>query len=520
MDEKRKEGYYRMDFSDKLNFLMKITQTMNKDLADGISVDRSLISLLRTGKRGMPRNREHISRMADYFARHCTADFQRHALSEMLGQTVLRSSMPTDFLAGYLERWLANEPELNMTEFVFLEEDPSKPAEAPPVPDLPAASSSTGSDSTTFYYGNEGKRNAMHRLLSVIRDISEPCTIYHASEDNLEWLLEDYSFIKEFQSAMIENVNRGFHICQILPSVNYMNRYVESLRFWLPIYTTGQAEVYYYPRLRDNLYRYSAIVLPGHCALTSVSIGLEHDHIVCFSKDPTFVDKTFNQFQDYLSLCLPAMTLHNSPEEYYTYFQKLFQNTGDYIQKVFPLSANTLPKELLQQLTETVDHPGWKNTFQMYLDEVPHFEEQLLHNEFFDICELASAADVRAGKVPIGCPYKTYEGHPVYTLETYVLHLKNILRLMDRYDNYHFIPYTYKEARHDYSLFVNSSAPSLLVRNLPPAMMFEIKRPEMVMAFREHLLRMAENLGYGGMHQTKTRMKILSCIRELQESDK
>ena len=98
-----------MIFSDKLNFLMNLTQTANKDLAAGISVDRSLISLLRTGKRGMPRNRDHISHMALFFAQRCTADFKRHALSEMLGQTILRSSMPTDVLAKYLEKWLIND---------------------------------------------------------------------------------------------------------------------------------------------------------------------------------------------------------------------------------------------------------------------------------------------------------------------------------------------------------------------------------------------------------------------------
>lgn len=35
-----------MQFSNKLNFLMNITNTSNKELAEGISVDRSLISLL------------------------------------------------------------------------------------------------------------------------------------------------------------------------------------------------------------------------------------------------------------------------------------------------------------------------------------------------------------------------------------------------------------------------------------------------------------------------------------------
>ena len=88
---------------------MNLTQTSNKELAAAISVDRSLISLLRTGKRGMPRNREHISRMAYFFSKHCVADFQRHALSEMLEQSILRSSMPSSALAEYIFKWLSDD---------------------------------------------------------------------------------------------------------------------------------------------------------------------------------------------------------------------------------------------------------------------------------------------------------------------------------------------------------------------------------------------------------------------------
>ena len=38
-----------MQYFDKLNFLMNITQTSNKELAAALSVDRSLISLMRSG---------------------------------------------------------------------------------------------------------------------------------------------------------------------------------------------------------------------------------------------------------------------------------------------------------------------------------------------------------------------------------------------------------------------------------------------------------------------------------------
>ena len=44
-----------MPFAEKLSFLMHITETSNKELAAELSVDPSLISLMRTGKRNLPR---------------------------------------------------------------------------------------------------------------------------------------------------------------------------------------------------------------------------------------------------------------------------------------------------------------------------------------------------------------------------------------------------------------------------------------------------------------------------------
>ena len=40
-----------MPFAEKLSFLMHLPQTSNKELAAGLCVDSSLISLMRTGKR-------------------------------------------------------------------------------------------------------------------------------------------------------------------------------------------------------------------------------------------------------------------------------------------------------------------------------------------------------------------------------------------------------------------------------------------------------------------------------------
>ena len=53
-----------MEFKDKLNFLMKITQVSNKEISKAIAVDPSLVSLLRSGKRKPPQNNIHIINMA------------------------------------------------------------------------------------------------------------------------------------------------------------------------------------------------------------------------------------------------------------------------------------------------------------------------------------------------------------------------------------------------------------------------------------------------------------------------
>ena len=120
-----------MQFSNKLNFLMNITNTSNKELAEGISVDRSLISLLRSGKRKTPRNHDHIRKMASFFARRCSADFQFHALAEMLEKPELRPHMPTETLVGYLYQWMRGDTPV-------LERVLENIAQIPPAPDLPS----------------------------------------------------------------------------------------------------------------------------------------------------------------------------------------------------------------------------------------------------------------------------------------------------------------------------------------------------------------------------------------------
>ena len=97
-----------------------------------------------------------------------------------------------------------------------------------------------------FFYGEAGRREALLRIIEEIRCVETPGSILFAVDDNLEWLLSDYAFTRKIQKSLMELAERGFTFYQITPPLNYINRYAESLPFWLPLYATGQTKVFYY----------------------------------------------------------------------------------------------------------------------------------------------------------------------------------------------------------------------------------------------------------------------------------
>ena len=499
-----------MQFSDKLNFLIQITQTTNKELAAELSVDRSLISLLRNGKRGLPRKREQAEKMALFFARRCTAEFQRHALSEMLGQAVLRSDMPPEVLADYLEKWLSDDSDIVSRMIDSMAARPICTG-ARQSYGIPAPSPGR----TDFFYGEEGRRESMRRVMEVIREMDAPGSILVASDDNMDWLLSDYPMTRHVQADLIQAIEEGFTFHQIMPAMNFASRYAEALQFWLPLYSTGKMHVHYYPRLRDNLYRHSITIVPGRCVQFSTGIGMGSGSITLFSTDPELVRAHTEQFQEQLDLCCPALMAHTDARKAMSLFLRFLSTPETTIQMVNPLSINSAPRVLLECCIRDAGNSRWESVFRTYLQEIPHFEERLSQGPYIDMARLSTAAEVRSGRVFVGSPNAAYPDHPRYTPETYVLHLKNILRLMDTYENYSFLPIR-DITPPEYNLFVNESGIALLVRNAAPFLMLELHRPQLVMACKEHLFRKAEHTGYDGIQRTRTRMELNALIRELQ----
>lgn len=450
-----------MQFYEKLIFLLNLTQVTNRMLAQELQVDPSLISRFRTGRRRLPRNREHIKAMSAYFARRCTTEYQRQALSQMLGikQALTMKKGP---LSEILYYWLCGETDevgrfMHTFESLTVEAVPENASIHPRL-----------SSENTVYYGDDGKRAAARSFYQHLLALDEPCSIYILSEETDNWISEDCDFIHSIQEWGLCLLHRGFKLFHIAPPATPVDLAFDSLTRWLPLYMTGQVTSYYYPRLRDNLHRRTLIVAPGQIAMTSNSIAQGGSNIATIlTTDPRLTQSYAAQFQDYLALCRPIQNIYTKPVDLMQCFTQFLSLNGARIQRVISLSAETFPPELVPCLNDQIQNPDLKKLSELYLQELKLIEENRERFEFIDIACLASAEDVRNGKVPIILSHGDNSRPLYYTVETYILHLKNILHILDTCESYHFVPVDARMQKEG-TLMVKEGHKALLVRLPPP----------------------------------------------------
>ncbi len=194
---------------------------------------------------------------------------------------------------------------------------------------------------------------------------------------------------------------------------------------------------------------------------------------------------------------------------------KFLSPQGFRIQKQISLSAVTAPFELVADSIEKREDPEQKRLGEIYLQEMKRLEQEQDQYNLIDIVHLDSADQVRAGKVPITATCWP-GGALYYTPETYVLHLKKILHILDTHENYHFVPLEGPDEQES-SLWSRRITELFWCIPQSPLPSFEISQPEIVALYREYLLRLAEKVGYKGIHRTKIKSRLRELIRELEE---
>ena len=133
-------------------------------------------------------------------------------------------------------------------------------------------------------------------------------TLLMYSDESIESPQEQCELHAKWNRLLQDAIYQGNRVKIILKTSRNMDEMFGSISYWLPLYGSGIVDAYYYPRLRDGVYKRILYVVPGFAAVFSTAIGTFGENVsTFFVSDPTTVDSFSDEFYGYLALCNPLM---------------------------------------------------------------------------------------------------------------------------------------------------------------------------------------------------------------------
>lgn len=485
-----------MEFKDKMIFLMDLTKTSNKMLASAMNVDPSMISLIRTGRRSRPRNLEHIKTMSSFLAARIQNTLPTDVITQSLNQinVTLKDGRRLDDL---LFRWLCGtEDSASEVRVQKVIEELGKPY----VGRRPLATNIEYANpliAPTVFYGDEGTQEAIRAFFRHLLSAKTPGTLYMLNDTNSEWYLSNNELWQDTLLWIQELLQRGYRLVQILPSPS-QNQFYDILIHWIPLYLTGQIEVYFYPRYRDQIFRNMIYLVPGQIVLTGSALAAQNRiEYTVVTKGEEFINANLNIFREYLHLCQRTIIPHRTSKEIQDCLFRYRHSAGNLIQLTNTLPSSTMPIASLHHAKKTgmtLDYPHDEYLRFLY-DYQADMEKQRRNYTTVEMAPLAPAEIVASGRVQQQVPGLTITQKICYDCDAYRHHLKNIIRIMKENPNYFFLPMPYQEASMP-NLFLRPDRMAILISPHIPIVLFEMNQPEMIRPFHQYLLDTAERMNF------------------------
>lgn len=481
-----------MMFSDKLVFLMNLTEINSAALARALEVDPSQISRLRTGVRSAPRKREILRGMAHIFSSKCSGDYQRAALSEMLGRNYLISVGSQEELEDIIFDWLSGANTATAEAERFLQKvgrvgsgvsgQSASPRDVTPV----------RPDEFIVYYGNSGKRYAISQALNYMLSQDKPCTLMIASDESTDWIAEDKEFSSFYASSIFSLAQRGCKIYRILPPMRTTNDALESVSRWVPAYLTSNVYPYYFPRMRDGIYRRTLVVIPGVAAYVSSSVGWQYESGAIYANSyKPIVDNYEREFRQYMAMCRRAMRVIDTqtrPQDLSECMRVNNSKPADRIFKCDSLSVFSMPDSVADSFSRRIESTSLFNIYHAAICGMLRDSDYAMDRNITDIMTLATPEMLRQGKVPCSVDSSIY-----YTLDEYRKHLSNIIDMLERYEKYNVV--LTDKYKLGCGLAAKEGVSSQIFRTEEPKVVLDIESDQMLLAVWEFLCCAADT-GY------------------------
>ena len=511
-----------MQFYEKLDFLMKISDTTNSALSMNVNLDASHISRLRRGMRGALKDVNSIRLMAEYFSRKCSEDYQLRALADALNlrQCPIDDKLLTELIVQWLIYGKQDETKKGETFFAGFSK---LSAEQNLLADHNHNQRSSFMDSLqeepAIYYGLQGKRQAVISFLSEVVAQKKPRTLLLYSDEATDWMTADRQFAAEWARLMIQTLSNGNKIKIIHTVSRDLDEMLNAVRQWMPLYMSGLIEPYYYPKKRDGIFKKTLFIAPEVSTVVSTSIGNMHEQAAnLLFRDSKAIGTFEEEFNQYLNLCKPLMYVFTSKEEA-AYLDVLlgFENgNSDSIMKSESLSLLTMPENVSFTITSRMGSRG-SILLENQKFRTKFFEKNLKTNSFTEIIKVFDVELAVGGRIRPAYSIMMNGGSMYYTTDEYIQHLEHILYLLQTYENFH-VRLTEEAGENPYMLYAREDIGTIVAKTSAPPVTLAVNESNLTAAFWDFLQHtIGETTNQRQKHEQRKLVEYISRLKQARQ---
>lgn len=509
-----------MNFGEKLDFLMKITNTSNSALALYTSLDASYISRLRRGVRSLPKNENYVPLMADYFAKHCLENYQIKAL---------RDQLPNSYAVS--DNWSGNARSIT----IWLQEDKDRPLDAvqglldimddfqfKKPHDWTSVENceypKTKNSLISIHYGVLGKQEASLAFLSSVIDHNEPQTLLLYSDESFDWLSQNPDYAARWAALMSQIIAQGNRVRMIHTVSRNLDEMLAGISKWIPLYMTGAIEPYYYPKKRDGLFKRTLFIAPESSAVISNSVGNMEDKAANFLiKDKKAVKALAGEYNSLLALCRPLMRIFTPADSqaYNSILGEFEKESADAIVKTESFSILTMPEAVIGEIITRMGKAGGRELADYLRSRKQNFTEHLLTHNFTEIVTIPALDKIIEGRLRIALSDTLSTQDIFYSLDELILHLESIVTLLQTCPNYHIYIDTMNK-NESFMLYAKEDVGAIVAKTSAPAITFAINEGNMTAAFWDYLNGNINRIVNTQLSKSATIKRLQSLIEQLK----
>lgn len=472
-----------MRFLEKLALLMKLSHTTNQELSEAVHLDASYISRLRSGKRKLPAEPRFVEAMVSFFADKLTDEDSWPLLWNFISSDEPLTKDQNERFTMLLQ-WLVSHDE-NSEDVSFSVEKIFSQIDRSPLSLSNLNDFRYEPKLSQYYYGIEGKRQAVLVFLHLILKEKEPRTLYLFSEEDMRWMIDDPAYTAEARRLLLEVLSRGNRVVIVHQLSRKMNEMLEAVSNWIPIHITQQVSSYYYPKIRDDLFQETIFYAPEVVAVLSRSIKHHSEHNLNFLiRDPCALKSVEKDFNYYLEGCLPLMTSYNAqtsePEQIFQRLKDFYRQEGNtMIASPLP-SFFTMPEYLLKKVAKQNDTLDLM-PFQKALKKI--FINQVQDYEVVEILSLPLPSYIKKenARVQLDFPHCRLE----YNREDLLNHMQEVLKYLQLYPNYRV--YLNYHVHFRLKILAKEQGQAMVIRAKAPSVIFDIRHATLSAAIWQEL---------------------------------